>query len=195
MVNGPVPARLPLASSKTSGGAEAAVFDFRAVGPGLGLGTLVQADRSKLPMTSPTHGVTSVQKSHPLPKRIPVLQSPPRSARESSLYWIGIRVQVVMIDLVMILMSLWVVFTAAVLASAIATKKGLALGLSEWLALRPVVLLTGLNPWVALAGLGLVYLVYVFMFRIIVGRTLGGSLLAREISQAPKGIAAPEVRP
>jgi hypothetical protein len=100
----------------------------------------------------------------------------------------------VLIDLIMILMSLWVVFTAALLASAVATKKGLTLGLSEWLALRPVVLLTGLNLWVALIGLGVVYLAYVFMFRIIVGKTLGGSLVAREISQSPKGIAPPENR-
>lgn len=180
---------------------------FSVIGPGLGLGTLVQANGSRVPETSPSKAVTSVQNfekyeksgihdrlkkdevslTAPKGRSIPISSSRmPSSKVDQVISWVHRG----FIDLVIVLLSLWVVFTAALLASALATPKGFKSSFDQWLSLRPIALLSGLSPWVALTGLVLVYTAYVVMFKIIVGRTLGGCLVGRGQTQAPQGIGA-----
>lgn len=93
-------------------------------------------------------------------------------------------------DLFLVLISLWVLFTLALVLSAVTEPKGVKSGIEHILSLKPVAFLAALKPWVGGLGLLGIYFCYVLTFRVFVGQTLGQSILKRRQTLSQQGIGA-----
>lgn len=160
---------------------------------------------TKVPVIEHRSGNVPLKPGLNLPKatphqKTPLSKSPARQLtkpKKNPIPWskvVGDRIIVGLSDFFLVLISLWVIFTAALLFSAYQEPRGLKSGIEHWLTLRPVAFLSGLEPWVGGGGILGIYFCYVVTFRIFVGQTLGKSLLKSPQTEARKGVAAPRPR-
>ena len=120
-------------------------------------------------------------------------RSPDQAKQGASRSWREV-VFVSLSDFMLVMVSLWVVFTLALIIAAFQEPQGLKSGIEHWLTLRPVAFLVSVKPWMGGVGILGIYFCYVVMFRLFVGQTPGRLLRKRPQGESWQGIGASEPR-
>lgn len=151
--------------------------DFTALSVGIGIG---QA-KPKTRFAPPVRPMATVAAKAPVVYQEPIVRhEQPRPAAPQNRSKLPFELRLVAWGLDLLFVAL-AALTALALATLLAAMRGgqPPITADEWLAVRPVQWLAGLSIYAVLGGLYGIYGLYIGLFKIVAGRTLGESLFFR----------------